>query len=150
MTLFFWNSKLSVFLLNKFYSNLFFFQYHLTLYVTVDGQWANWGSWRTCSVTCGGGSQSRSRTCTNPAPQYNGSPCPNSDTSTQACNTHHCPSKCDIYLINLLLKTFSNLILIIFFLLIPWHFWVVNNGLSFEWFRNIRNSLKNIGYVSLW
>ncbi|XP_052679401.1 coadhesin-like isoform X1 [Crassostrea angulata] len=57
----------------------------------IDGQWATWGSWTTCSVTCGGGSQSRTRTCTNPAPQYNGSPCPNSASSTQACNTHHCP-----------------------------------------------------------
>ncbi|XP_056001828.1 coadhesin-like [Ostrea edulis] len=57
----------------------------------IDGQWASWGSWGSCSVTCGGGSQSRKRTCTNPAPQYNGKSCPNSDTSTQSCNTQPCP-----------------------------------------------------------
>ncbi|XP_062579319.1 coadhesin-like [Saccostrea cucullata] len=57
----------------------------------IDGKWANWGNWGTCTVTCGGGSQSRSRTCTNPAPQYNGKACPNSATSTQSCNTHPCP-----------------------------------------------------------
>ncbi|XP_056009334.1 SCO-spondin-like, partial [Ostrea edulis] len=57
----------------------------------IDGQWASWGSWRTCSVTCGGGTQTRSRTCTNPQPQYNGANCPGSDTSSQNCNTHNCP-----------------------------------------------------------
>lgn len=81
-------------------------EFYLLLYVTVDGQWATWGSWTTCSVTCGGGSQSRTRTCTNPAPQYNGSPCPNSASSTQACNTHHCPSKCDHFLWNNSKNTF--------------------------------------------
>ncbi|XP_078326862.1 coadhesin-like [Crassostrea virginica] len=57
----------------------------------IDGVWAAWGSWGTCTVTCGGGTQTRSRTCTNPAPQYNGADCPGSDGSSQDCNTHHCP-----------------------------------------------------------
>lgn len=64
---------------------------HLILFA-VDGVWAAWGSWGTCTVTCGGGTQTRSRTCTNPAPQYNGADCPGSDGSSQDCNTHHCPS----------------------------------------------------------
>lgn len=59
----------------------------------VDGVWVTWGSWGTCTVTCGGGSQTRSRTCTNPAPQYGGAACPGSGGSSQACNTQHCPSK---------------------------------------------------------
>ncbi|XP_056005158.1 coadhesin-like [Ostrea edulis] len=57
----------------------------------IDGAWASWGSWGTCTVTCGGGTQQRSRTCTNPAPQYNGANCPASSVSSQSCNTQHCP-----------------------------------------------------------
>ncbi|KAK3095044.1 hypothetical protein FSP39_009582, partial [Pinctada imbricata] len=57
----------------------------------INGAWGSWGSWGTCTVTCGGGSQQRSRACDSPAPQYGGSQCPSSSTSTQACNTHHCP-----------------------------------------------------------
>ncbi|XP_078312803.1 coadhesin-like [Crassostrea virginica] len=57
----------------------------------IDGNWASWASWGTCTVTCGGGTQDRSRTCTNPAPLYGGSACGGSSSSRQACNTHHCP-----------------------------------------------------------
>uniref|UniRef100_A0A8W8KZK8 SUEL-type lectin domain-containing protein n=1 Tax=Magallana gigas TaxID=29159 RepID=A0A8W8KZK8_MAGGI len=62
-----------------------------THHCPIDGNWASWGNWVTCTVTCGGGSQTRSRTCTNPAPQYGGAACPGSSGSSQACNTHHCP-----------------------------------------------------------
>nr|XP_022344318.1 SCO-spondin-like isoform X5 [Crassostrea virginica] len=57
----------------------------------IDGNWASWGSYGACTVTCGGGSQSRSRTCSNPAPQYGGASCSGSTTSSQRCNTHYCP-----------------------------------------------------------
>lgn len=57
----------------------------------IDGGWASWGSYGSCTVTCGGGTQQRSRTCTNPAPQYGGANCPSSSTSSQSCNTHNCP-----------------------------------------------------------
>ncbi|XP_062618604.1 SCO-spondin-like [Saccostrea cucullata] len=56
----------------------------------IDGVWANWGSWKTCSVTCGGGTQSRDRSCTNPAPQHGGAACPGLSTSSQNCNTQVC------------------------------------------------------------
>ena len=58
----------------------------------VDGGWDDWTKWATCSVTCGGGSQNRSRTCTNPVPQYGGADCVGADGDKQDCNTHNCPS----------------------------------------------------------
>ncbi|HEY7791402.1 MAG TPA: hypothetical protein VIC33_12855 [Vicinamibacterales bacterium] len=49
----------------------------------VDGGWSAWSS---CSVSCGGGEQTR--TCTNPQPANGGQLC--SGPSTQACNTQAC------------------------------------------------------------
>ena len=43
-------------------------------------------------MTCGGGSQNRSRTCTNPVPQYGGADCVGAEGENQDCNTHNCPS----------------------------------------------------------
>ncbi|XP_067654977.1 uncharacterized protein [Haliotis asinina] len=62
----------------------------------VDGGWSLWtDEVAQCSVSCGGGTQlvTRTRTCTNPAPAYNGQYCVGDDrtTFTQACNTHGCP-----------------------------------------------------------
>ncbi|KAK3083453.1 hypothetical protein FSP39_022988 [Pinctada imbricata] len=62
-----------------------------THHCPIDGGWGNWGAWATCSLTCGGGSQSRTRSCSNPAPQYGGASCGGSSRSTQSCNTHNCP-----------------------------------------------------------
>ena len=67
----------------------------------VDGDWDDWTNWATCSVTYGGGSHNRSRTCTNPVPQYGGADCLGFDGENQDCNTHNCPSM----LIAWLLKT---------------------------------------------
>lgn len=61
--------------------------------VIVNGNWALWGSWTSCSVTCGSGTQSRTRTCTDPAPANGGSTCSGNSTASQACNTQNCPSK---------------------------------------------------------
>ena len=49
----------------------------------VNGGWSDWS---TCSVSCGGGTQTR--TCTNPAPANGGSPC--SGASSKDCNTQAC------------------------------------------------------------
>ncbi|XP_031561120.1 A disintegrin and metalloproteinase with thrombospondin motifs adt-1-like isoform X2 [Actinia tenebrosa] len=57
----------------------------------VDGKWSDWKAWSSCSVTCGGGSQSRTRTCTNPTPANGGKECEGEDTQTQACQASHCP-----------------------------------------------------------
>lgn len=44
-------------------------------------------------MTCGGGTQDRFRTCTNPQPQYGGADCVGANNSTQDCNTQVCISK---------------------------------------------------------
>lgn len=49
----------------------------------VNGGWGNWGA---CSVSCGGGTQTRS--CNNPAPANGGAAC--SGSSSQACNAQSC------------------------------------------------------------
>ncbi len=51
----------------------------------VNGGWTGWDS---CSVSCGGGTQSR--TCTNPSPANGGANC--SGSASQACNTQACAS----------------------------------------------------------
>ncbi|CAH3133335.1 unnamed protein product, partial [Pocillopora meandrina] len=57
----------------------------------VDGGWSSWGSWKRCSLTCGGGSQSRERSCTNPPPRWGGRRCHGLSSISQSCNTNHCP-----------------------------------------------------------
>ena len=58
----------------------------------VDGNWSDWKDWSDCPVTCGGGMQERSRTCTNPPPQFGGKPCPGESEESRSCNEDPCPS----------------------------------------------------------
>ncbi|KAK3096144.1 hypothetical protein FSP39_023688 [Pinctada imbricata] len=59
----------------------------------VDGEWSDWSSWGTCTVTCGSGEQSRARTCTNPSPQYGGADCTGDTTEFKnGCNPSACPT----------------------------------------------------------
>ncbi len=62
-------------------------------YVFTDGNWAEWSQWSTCSVTCGAGNQTKTRTCTNPTPANNGINCSttNFDYATQICTENPCP-----------------------------------------------------------
>lgn len=53
----------------------------------VDGQWAMWSHWDTCSVTCGRGHQFRFRTCSNPRPVYGGKLCVGVPEEMKECNT---------------------------------------------------------------
>uniref|UniRef100_A0A7M5X072 C-type lectin domain-containing protein n=1 Tax=Clytia hemisphaerica TaxID=252671 RepID=A0A7M5X072_9CNID len=57
----------------------------------IHGVWTSWGSWETCSLTCGTGSQNRTRTCTDPAPQHGGDNCAGDASEPQDCNTNPCP-----------------------------------------------------------
>ncbi|XP_066270066.1 macrophage mannose receptor 1-like [Branchiostoma lanceolatum] len=52
----------------------------------VDGGWSDWGSWSGCSVTCGVGTQTRNRTCTNPAPANGGADCDGNTQERQNCD----------------------------------------------------------------
>ena len=63
--------------------------------ISVDGGYSNWGSYTSCSATCGGGEQVRTRQCNNPTPQYKGKDCKwiGPANETRACNTFYCPSE---------------------------------------------------------
>ena len=55
-----------------------------------DGKLSAWSAWSACNKPCGGGTQSRTRTCT--PPQHGGRPCIGALTESKACNTQPCLS----------------------------------------------------------
>lgn len=57
-----------------------------TLCLTVNGEWSNWSSWSACVGRCGVGIQSRTRTCTEPAPSYGGHLCRGSAKDSRTCS----------------------------------------------------------------
>ncbi|KAL5265386.1 hypothetical protein ACHWQZ_G006189 [Mnemiopsis leidyi] len=57
----------------------------------VDGGFSDFGDWSECSQFCGEGTQTRTRTCTNPAPSNGGADCEGETSETQTCKTHDCP-----------------------------------------------------------
>ncbi|XP_033639593.1 uncharacterized protein LOC117300041 isoform X3 [Asterias rubens] len=62
----------------------------------VNGNWTSWTLWSECDRSCGGGTQYRSRRCSNPLPKNGGLPC--GDTKEQLetlmCNTQPCNEPC--------------------------------------------------------
>ena len=57
----------------------------------MDGGVGTWSSWTPCSKLCGGGSQSRERSCDNPTPKNGGKDCDASQLKeTNRCNTEEC------------------------------------------------------------
>ncbi|KAJ8310864.1 hypothetical protein KUTeg_012729, partial [Tegillarca granosa] len=49
---------------------------------SVNGNWSEWSLWSFCSVNC---TMIRSRTCTNPAPAYDGEQCSGNSTDESDC-----------------------------------------------------------------
>ena len=49
--------------------------------LAVEGAWAGWGSWDTCSATCGIGTRSRTRNFSG------GMPCAGSSNETESCQS---------------------------------------------------------------
>ncbi|MDD2916305.1 MAG: hypothetical protein PHH70_00470 [Candidatus Gracilibacteria bacterium] len=56
----------------------------------VDGGWTAWSGFSSCSASCGGGTQSSTRSCTNPSPANGGSDCSGISSQNQSCNTQAC------------------------------------------------------------
>lgn len=59
----------------------------------VDGQWADWMAWTSCSSTCGDSVRTRARTCTNPAPSQGGQDCAGSSQESHSCHMAPCSGK---------------------------------------------------------
>uniref|UniRef100_T1HAS7 Peptidase M12B domain-containing protein n=1 Tax=Rhodnius prolixus TaxID=13249 RepID=T1HAS7_RHOPR len=57
----------------------------------VNGGWGDWGPWKDCSRTCGGGVKMRERQCDHPQPQHNGKYCVGLRKEVDICSTEPCP-----------------------------------------------------------
>ncbi|XP_052235583.1 coadhesin-like [Dreissena polymorpha] len=55
-----------------------------------NGGWSSWGSWNSCSVTCGVGLKLRNRTCTNPSPTLYGKACEGNSEAFDVCVSTPC------------------------------------------------------------
>ena len=57
----------------------------------MNGEWSNYEAWSDCSKECNAGTQTRTRTCTNPAPENGGKYCSGSPgQESRVCNIQPC------------------------------------------------------------
>jgi len=56
----------------------------------VNGGYSSWSTYGSCSKSCGGGQQSRTRKCNNPTPANGGSQCSGVSSESKNCNTQPC------------------------------------------------------------
>ena len=54
---------------------------------SVDGAWSRFTRWSACSTECGKGTQTRTRSCDNPAPLNGGAECLGSATQSRSCES---------------------------------------------------------------
>ncbi|KAJ8300966.1 hypothetical protein KUTeg_022485 [Tegillarca granosa] len=57
----------------------------------VNGNWGRWSQWTGCTLSCGGGSRKRTRSCDSPSPQYGGLYCGGRNIQVDYCNPEPCP-----------------------------------------------------------
>ncbi|XP_072038771.1 coadhesin-like isoform X1 [Amphiura filiformis] len=57
---------------------------------SIDGGWSDWIGWTDCSVTCGEGMKTKTRTCTNPAPANGGRDCNGESNKEKTCDMGSC------------------------------------------------------------
>ena len=58
-------------------------------FIVVNGNWSEWSEWANCTLQCW---KIRTRTCTNPSPQYFGNDCKGSHNDTFRCWVEPCDS----------------------------------------------------------
>ena len=56
----------------------------------VDGNWSKWGDWTDCSTICGPGTNTRTRSCSNPKPSGTGLPCKGEKSEDGLCEKDPC------------------------------------------------------------
>lgn len=78
-----------VFVIVTFFSELYFL--YISYSLQVNGNWGSWTEWSACSTTCGSGTMTRHRHCTDPAPSKGGEDCSGLSTDTIPC---HVPKRC--------------------------------------------------------
>ena len=61
----------------------------------ADCKLSEWSGWSSCNKTCGGGTQTRTRSITTPA-QNGGAACSGPTQEQQACNPQPCPVDCKL------------------------------------------------------
>ena len=66
-------------------------------FVPVNGGYDQWSAWSSCTKTCEGGVQSRSRLCNDPVPDQDGLPCVGPSRETRDCNEDRCPGNIGLY-----------------------------------------------------
>ncbi|XP_047133449.1 coadhesin isoform X2 [Hydra vulgaris] len=71
-------------------------EYLYRIKTSVDGGYSEWSPFSSCSKSCDGGIQVRTRTCTNPSPMGNGKDCKDLGQSIEErqCNRVSCSSEC--------------------------------------------------------
>ena len=64
-----------------------------TRYCPINGGYTNWSELSKCTVSCGNGTRQRTRTCSNPQPNYGGKNCSHLGprVDVESCNSHPCP-----------------------------------------------------------
>ncbi len=67
------------------------FIFGLNIFYSVHGNWGEWSEFDDCSAECGDGIQTRTRTCSNPVPQYGGTSCEGDANQEQVCKLKDCP-----------------------------------------------------------